>query len=230
MTVLLASLRVSVARDSSQRLLWPGVDRPPRDQPVPTMASTRNICGDFFEEASRVLFHAKRHRTDGRCDVCPDLSLIERPLSFIEAKSVGCTRAGIIYEHRLRKDREFVDAIGAQLTYVFWMHRSRVGGCDTRGAIHCSLARTAWAVVALSLAQIEDLCRFRPARKMNYRAVHRNRPRSEWTPAMGFRIPLRELIGAAGECVGDVGPLPVYRERLGMLAFHGCDLTGLGVA
>ena len=219
-------MQVSRARDRKQKLLWPGVDRPPRSEPIASMAVTRNICGDFYEEASQHLFDAKRHRTDGSCDVCPDLSLIDRPLSFIESKSIGNTRAAIIYEHRLRKDRKFVDSINGRLTYVFWMHAARVGKLQTRGLIHAALARTTWAVYALSLQQIEKLCEFRPARKMNYRAVSR-KPKSDWIPMMGFRIPLRELAEVASECVGIVGPIPAYDERLPIVPFFCTDLSGL---
>lgn len=166
-----------------QGILWPWVG----DRTIDRPAQVRNYCGEFFEEASRILFRAQRHQTDGRATVCPDLSV--GPKRYLEVKSIGRTRQGLVYAARLEKDRRLVDS-GAQLTYVFWLHSVPAQAFTTLIQLRCALARGVDQVLCIPFERLEAACRRLTPKVMNYRNATVTKAAQ---PMPGYRLPMKLL-------------------------------------
>lgn len=182
----------------NQQTVWPEWVG---DRALYSMAQTRTYCGEFFEEATRDLFQADRHVTNGQADICPDLSLGNH---YMEVKSVGKGRQGLVYAQRLAHDRLLLDATGGQLTYVFWFHQIAAGECRTIAHLRASLAAGAVCVFAIPFQEIEAACRDLPPKVMNYRAATVGGKAK--TEMAGYRLPWKLLSGLAGNQVGVATP------------------------
>lgn len=170
----------------AQQTLWPSIG----DRPL-TMAATRNYCGEFYEEATCNMFGADRHKTDGTADICPDLSIGNH---YLECKSIGLTRQGLIYSQRLEHDRWLL-ADGGKLSYVFWIHNVEAGKCSTLWELRDQLAVGAVEVLVIPFEEIEAACRMIPGKVMNYRAA--TTKQREKQEMVGHRLPYKLLKGLA---------------------------------
>jgi len=188
-----------------QSMLWDWVDDRALDMP----AMVRNEVGTFFEEASRLLFQADRHQIDGRADVCPDLSVGRN--RFIEIKSIGQSRQGLIYKHRLERDRMLVKNTGGSLTYVFWIHNVPATEYRSRHELRAALARGVDRVLVVPFERISAACRRLTALPCNYRTSNRN-GKEEREPTFAYRLPFRLLQHLArGRCQWQPDPFLVSR-------------------
>lgn len=159
-------MNVSHRKSSEVQLTFWAVDKP-----LHKSAQTRNVCGDFAEEATAVLVGGRRHRTDGTCDYCPDVSVGHPPRWFVESKSVGRTGHAIIYAHRLNKDVLFQADTRIPFCYAFWRHRVSACDFDTVSKLHDALALGLTDCVVLTLGEIERLTKNMSTRMLNYKAV-----------------------------------------------------------
>jgi hypothetical protein len=148
---------------------------------IDSPAATRNLVGGFYQEAARVLFGASEHQIDSRVDICPDLSV--GPRSYIEVKSIGRGRQGLIYQRRLDHDRALVRS-GATLTYVFWIHNVEATAFTQREELYAALGRGVERVLVVPFERVSAACRTITPRIMNYR-----------TPRAGVDGPGEEMPG-----------------------------------
>jgi hypothetical protein len=203
---------------AEQSAIWPWVG----DHAFASMAETRNACGEFYEEATRAMLGADRHQTDGTADVCPDLSVGRN--RFLEVKSIGCSRQGLVYSHRLDRDRQLLKSTRGQLTYLFWIHNVRASECSSLFELRDALATGVECVLAVPFETLWEATRALTPRVMNYRAATGSKPRQEME---GYRLPwglLRDL--SAGQTTmtwsvvafgREVPPTPLHCRDLARL-------------
>jgi len=129
-----------------------------------TVAACRNYAGDFCEEATAVLTGGTRLQTDSRKDICPDIQLA--PNVFLESKSIGYTRAIIIYLCRLTKDLAFMEQ-GNDLTYVLWHHKTRVFDDIRLGDLRDSMASSLQSVTFVHLPTLAKHFETQPVKMLN---------------------------------------------------------------
>jgi hypothetical protein len=115
------------------------------DRPIYNMGTCRTVLGDLIETLTAKIFNGQRHKTDSRCDYCPDISIPReiygRPnptwcflppgrrnryqsqdLVYFECKGCGKNGDCITYKGRLAKDVAF--AKRHQLYYCIWHHKT----------------------------------------------------------------------------------------------------------
>jgi hypothetical protein len=126
---------------------------------------SRHYVGEFCEDATAVLSGGVRLKTDSRIKTCPDIHLSKRV--FCEVKGVGCSKRAIVYDHRLAKDRQFVDESRATLLYWFWRHRFRVLNAKTENELYAGLAASLESVVVVDFPTLERYLLARPVKVMN---------------------------------------------------------------
>lgn len=143
--------------------LWPHLEL--HDRPC-NMAASRNFCGDFFEEATAVVFGGMRLVTDSQCDVCPDIKLVGLN-HYGEVKCIGNNGSAIIYEHRRTKDLEFISRNGVTLEYFFWRHQTSVNDYRYVGVLRESLARTVSDLVRIPATVVHAYLADKPTRVLN---------------------------------------------------------------
>jgi hypothetical protein len=202
-----------------QGKLWDWVG----DRALDHQAAARHHVGEFFEEASRVLFGAARHQIDGRADICPDLSVGRH--RYLEIKSIGCSRQGLIYTHRLERDRQLVRETGGQLTYVFWIHNAEAMQYRTLSSLRAALATSVKEVLVIPFEAISRACRHLRAMPCNYRATARN-GKTEMEPTFAYRLPwglLNRL--AAGRGRWSPKDLSAHGHLLHGVTLRGPDLS-----
>lgn len=93
------------------------IDRPLIVDGKYSMGRARAIAGAFFEGLTVGALGGCRHRTDSRCDYCPDVSIGNE---YFEVKGAGLSGEFLIYKGRLEKDATF--AKHHPLTYIVWSH------------------------------------------------------------------------------------------------------------
>ncbi len=135
------------------------------DRLLLTTGAKRSWVGDFFEEATSKLTGAKRVKTSGEADICPDLMFSAK--TFFECKGVGNTGQAIMYDNRFDKDRRFIDEEGVQLFYWFWRHRFGVVGADSMNELRRGLGATSFAVGVIDRATLEAVIAGREKRQIN---------------------------------------------------------------
>lgn len=113
----------------------------------------RVMVGAFFEQLSCDLLGAKRYRTDGTKDYCPDLG---SSLSFFECKSAGRGNQTFIYVGRRLKDREF--SLRHRLCYVIWNHSVETKEWPTVGLLESALASSIKGVYLCPFSAIDSIC------------------------------------------------------------------------
>jgi hypothetical protein len=146
---------------NKQFVLWHGAD----DKTFKSIAAVRNWAGDFFEEATHALTGAVRLKTDGSCDVCPDLKL--RDKVYLESKCVGQSQSAIIYDHRFARDEKLVAHEGGEMFYCFWHHDLECNGCRTLFELRAGLATHVETLIVVKLEQLAALLKTRPIRTLN---------------------------------------------------------------
>jgi len=152
-------------------------------------AQTRNATGDFVEEAVCKLLGGERMTTDGMADICPDIKL--DPRRYVECKSIGKGKNGILYEHIVDRAVRFVRRNKVQLTYAFWIHTIRASDSPDLFALRRAMAA---GVDRLILVPFEDVLAYTKGatlQKMNYRSATRDGAPN--VPMPGWKISTKQL-------------------------------------
>ncbi len=169
-------------------------------------AQTRHATGDYCEEAACKLFGGERMTTDGRAHICPDIKLGER--DFLEVKSVGEKRQGIVYEHILDRGLRFIRRNQARLRYVFWIHEtSPKDELDLFALRRSMAAHTARVIVVPFQAMLTAVGKLKIT-TMNYRS--RSASGRPDVPMTGWRIPRTQLQAWASGQASFAPDLNVY--------------------
>ena len=103
------------------------------DDPLISHAYVRNYLGNFVEDLTAYFFNGERHKTDSRCDYCPDVSIspsetVSKRI-YLECKSVGKGGQVFVYSGRIEKDIEFSNTFS--LFYVIWHHKTQTRKAST---------------------------------------------------------------------------------------------------
>lgn len=157
---------VTTSRRPSQQLtLWDWVG----DRPLTTDASLRAHIGDFYEEAAASLLGADRCDTQTN-RVCPDLQHRTNRNSYCEVKSIGQSRQGLLYDHRIEKYEQWAKDSGAKLHYLFWFHHGsgKAAVSPTLHTLHTHLAQSTDYALLVPMETVHDAALTQPRRKMNY--------------------------------------------------------------
>lgn len=199
-----------------QQVLWPWVG----DREI-TTAAVRNYAGEFFEEASRVVFGGRKHITSGQADICPDLSLqvpSGEPAHYLEVKSLRRGLQGLVYRDRLAKDRAFVRQYGCRLTYVLWCHEAAAAQCTRLHELRRLLGANTRFVLLIPLADMVRACIAVRPRIANYRLRRRNAPAfAMWA----YRARWRHLTAAAGDVGVTLPTIDAFGVRMDSVVAYG---------
>lgn len=128
-----------------QQTLWP--------DPLGNHGHSRHVLGNLFEELTAALVGGRRHKTDSRCDYCPDVSAGG---IYYESKGAGRNGETFVYSGRLEKDREF--AREHSLVYCVWSHRASVLGCSTVAELEARVLGDLRAVYLVPFGALDMLC------------------------------------------------------------------------
>jgi hypothetical protein len=154
---------------------------------IDSPAATRVIVGSFFEHLSREMFSATPHITDSTADICPDLRLANG--TFLEIKSIGLSRQGIVYADRLKRDARLSRQTGNPLYYVFWVHSVPATQFTRREDLQEALRKGVDRVLVIDGARLRSACRkLTPTRML----VHRGDGGK-----VGYRLPWKLLTDLA---------------------------------
>ncbi len=206
------AMRVSSRMITGDQERWLTVDRV-IDRP----AAVRVHVGTFFEEASLALFGGHRHQIDSSAAVCPDLSV--GPNQFLEIKSIGQSRQGLVYKDRLAKDRRLLRQTGGGLCYVFWVHNVEATMCKSLGELRAKLTKGVEVVLCIPFERLWRACRKLRATVCNYRTAARGAPD---VPMVAYRLPWRLLLRLAGDPRRQVWHAPDF-------TIHGLTVSGVTV-
>lgn len=144
----------------------------------------RTVIGNLCERLTVERFPgAVQHRTDSRCDYCPDISWQSM---YFEVKAAGRTRQTFIYEGRLHKDREFNKH--HNLWYIVWHHLAKTKSVDTVRGLEELVLKMMKAVYVVPFSAIDAICQTMRPEKLN----------SKYGPGgntygSGYRIPVKRL-------------------------------------
>jgi hypothetical protein len=129
-------------------------------------AAVRVAIGNFWEEATRILFAGRRRITTNAVDHCPDVDLGDR--GHLEVKSVGAHRQGILYQQQIDQARRLLKT-GQPMHFVYWCHRAP---CDvtTREELYDRLARKLHLVMVIPARRIVAWCDSRTPTIIHYRS------------------------------------------------------------
>jgi hypothetical protein len=189
---------VSAAKQHApQGVIWDWVG----DTPLTTVAQARPYVGDFFEEATRVLFGGNRHQYNANADYCPDISVA--PKRFLEVKSIGKSNSGIVFADRVDRDRQLIRE-GNTLTYIFWTHSVNVQDYKTLFALRDALAKQAHSVYVIPFNALHSAIKKLP--KVQILAT-------ETQKRMGYRLPLKLLQSLVSSKVTERPGVKVYGAK-----------------
>ena len=178
-------------------------------------AHQRVVIGDFFEEATRVLFPgAVRHQTDNRADACPDLSL---GTMHIEVKSVGAHGQLLVWAHRLYRDRHWAARGNGSL--VVWRHNAALPDFATAQQVRAAAASGAFAAYVIDWAAMERWCLARQPVLIDYRP---GQSLPAWRISAGA---LRALAGGAIRAA--LPPVEVYGHAVQDIEVRGAVMPSL---
>lgn len=127
----------------------------------------RTHAGDFFEEATARITGKSRLRTSSDCDIAPDIRWDAKTL--FEVKSVGRGKTVAIFEQRLQKDRDFMEASGEQLVYWFWHHTTKTKEAETPQGLRKLLVANFQELWVVSAATIHAALLALPVKKTRTR-------------------------------------------------------------
>jgi len=180
-----------------------------------TEHSARNWVGDFFEQATANVTSAVRYKDSSQLKICPDLGW--SPLAMFEVKGVGRSNSSIIYQGRLKKDRELVDANNVDLHYWFWRHSHAVKQSPTKQQLRVNLAAATFQVLVVDLFAVEQYCWSRPVKVLNTAYTRTGAPlkygSTEKGYGLGWSVSMRQLLSLCElRCV--VPRVPVYGETV----------------
>lgn len=193
-------------------------------RPIDKMAITRNLCGEFFEQATASIGGHKRNRTDGTADYCPDLSDRLDAHTYHEVKSVGRSSTSIIYAGRLEKDYQFTHA-GNCLNYWFWHHSVEVSTVKTVEELQVALSGSLSYLIILPYELVRAVALARPLKMLNKAYNTRNRNgyacRSKGY-GDGYSIPL-SILKSICTVHSVAKPFDVFGNRVDELQVFTCD-------
>lgn len=162
----------------AQQQLLPGINPKIRSN-----AQCRVYCGDFYEQASGVLFgdDFERLTTDSTAEVCPDLQAKTQDF-FVEVKSVGKNKSGIVYSERLTNYDDMLatwfpslfdpnPVFDPQLLYVLWHHDVKTKEHDTLDGLRAALADRTLACYILDHAAFKRMATYSDEKVLNYRSA-----------------------------------------------------------
>ena len=184
--------------------------------------SCRHFTGDFFELATVALVGGKRLRTCSQYATCPDIQWQDK-ICF-ECKSVGLTRAAIVYEVRIKRDRKFVRR-GYELYYWFWHHKHKVGNEKLIPELNRGLAQNVREVVVVNFTDLDRWLTGRPVKVMNTGQLSRRGKKVGWGSAgygMGWGVPVSAVKEMAPE-EWIVRGLKVSGEAFNRFLLHGSN-------
>ena len=122
----------------------------------------RTAIGDYFEKRTAQHVSGSIHKTDCRCDYCPDVSADG---IYYEVKAAGNSRQTFIYEGRLERDFEF--AKRNELFYFVWSHRVDTSTVSTIAELKERLGQQTKGFAIVPFEFIYKLCKMKPAEKLN---------------------------------------------------------------
>lgn len=161
------------------------------ETPLGNHGAVRYVLGDFVETLTCLLLSGNRHKDQTNVDYCPDISAVTDDTTYYcECKSVGRSRQTMVYEGRLVRDRNFVDA-GNPLLYVLWHHTVDTKIADTEEELQMLFLAKMQCIYVVPFNVIEAICRSLPCEKLNSQYG-----RSDKYPGVygkGYRIPLSAL-------------------------------------
>ncbi len=181
-------------------------------------AQCRNATGDFVEEAVSKVLGGRRMCTDGRAGICPDIELDTK--HYLECKSIGKGKNGILYEHILDRAERFVRRNRVKLHYVFWIHTIRASDSADLFALRRAMAAGVDRLIVVPYEAVRDYVKTERLQVMNYRSASRNGKPNE--PMPGWKISTKQLkLWSAGQptfafdttvygC--PTGGFPIYRS------------------
>lgn len=180
-----------------------------------TEHSARNWVGDFFEQATANVSSAVRYKDSSQFKICPDLGW--GPLALFEVKGVGRSNSSIIYQGRLKKDRELVDANNVDLHYWFWRHSHAVKQSPTKQQLRTNLAAATYQVLVVDLAEVERYCWSRQVKVLNTAYTKAGAPlkygSTEKGYGLGWSVSMKQML-ARCEQRTTVPQLSVYGTQL----------------
>jgi len=148
-------------------------------------AQTRHATGQFAEELVLKLLGGEAMVTDGQADICPDIRLDAR--TYLECKSVGRGKNGILYEHILDRGVRFVRRNKVKLFYVFCIHSlGRAGDSADLFALRRRMATSIDRLIIVPFSEVVEYTKTARLQKMNYRSASRTGKLNE--PMPGWKI------------------------------------------
>lgn len=147
----------------------------------------RTVIGEFFED------NGVRHRTDSRCDYCPDVS---SDAGYFEVKAVGLSKQMLVYAGRLEKDFEFCKS--KNLWYYVWSHNVATNRVRTVAELKKMLSVSILASYVVPFMELYRICKESSITKMNSAYGH-----SDTNPVYGsgYRVSLSKLKGFEREAM-----------------------------
>jgi hypothetical protein len=145
----------------------------------------RTVIGTYYEEQTAKVFGGVVHKTDSRCDYCPDVSACNK---FYEVKAVGNSGQAFIYAGRLVKDIKFAEQ--NDLYYCVWRHSVKTQLVSTVAELKAKLATSTLSYMVVPFSDVLMICRQSTLTKLNskYGGSDSN-PRY----GSGYRIPVTKL-------------------------------------
>lgn len=187
------------------------------DRPLTKMAMVRPWVGDFFEQATISLTGGVRLKTVAG-SLCPDVKLPSQ--WYAEVKSIGGSRARIIYKHRMEKYEQFMKQ-GNKLVYVFWLHNCKATEYKTLFSLREALANSVLSVAVVSAKEVHRVAATCKERFTVYQGTKAEPSRRVMKPA--YTIPPKKImawmsgqstIGYVDEVYGYAMPPIILYERV----------------
>lgn len=156
--------------------LWPWVG----DREITSYAMARPYIGAFYEEATAVLFGAKRLKTEAE-KICPDL--LTPKGNYVECKSIGRHGDSLLFEHRIDKYQVFM-AAGNRLYYVLWRHQFHFQEAPMQlFAMRAQLAAATKAAAVVPGPEVHAVARQSKSRFTSYSGENRTSSNYKLKPA-----------------------------------------------
>ena len=155
------------------------------DEPLGGHGHIRTLLGKWAEELTLYLFGGRQHKTDSRCDYCPDISL---PGGYLEVKACGRTNQTLVYEGRLEKDWKF--SRSNRLWYCIWHHAADTFKHEFTSELAAEFIETLRSVFVVPFWFFYSVCRNRKCERLNSKY---GRSDSNPTYGAGYRVNLSLL-------------------------------------
>lgn len=146
----------------------------------------RTAIGAYYEQLTTELVSGVRHKTDCRCDYCPDISFSGE---YAEVKACGRSNKMLVYAGRLIKDQKFANA-GYKLSYYVWYHNVETKHCHTVAQLKDALRRNTQGFAVVPIDDLVAICSQLSQVKLNSKYGHSD---SNPTYGSGYLV-ARELL------------------------------------